>query len=150
MSSVAGSYPELTCAFVGWLVSSLLKIPFSYFIHRKIDLKQAFGTGGMPSSHSALMISTTLGIGLFDGFNHPTFALAIAISTIVLYDAAGVRRQAGIHAERINMIIKELFEGKPLEEEDLKVMLGHSPLEVTGGVLVGVLCALFVWLVWPK
>ncbi|NMC83847.1 MAG: divergent PAP2 family protein [Anaerolineaceae bacterium] len=143
-------YPVLTCTVVGWLVSSLLKIPFTYFVHRKIDLKQAFGTGGMPSSHSALMVSTTLGIGLFQGFNAPEFALAIAVSMIVLYDAAGVRRQAGIHAERINMIIKELFEGKPLQEDDLKVMLGHSPLEVTGGVLTGILTALFVWLVWPK
>ena len=143
-------YPVLTCTVVGWLVSSLLKIPFTYFVHRKIDLKQAFGTGGMPSSHSALMVSTTLGIGLFQGFNAPEFALAIAVSMIVLYDAAGVRHQAGIHAERINMIIKELFEGKPLQEDDLKVMLGHSPLEVTGGVLTGILTALFVWLVWPK
>jgi acid phosphatase family membrane protein YuiD len=143
-------YPVLTCTVVGWLVSSLLKIPFTYFVHRKIDLKQAFGTGGMPSSHSALMVSTTLGIGLFQGFNAPEFALAIAVSMIVLYDAAGVRRQAGIHAERINMIIKELFEGKPLQEDDLKVMLGHSPFEVTGGVLTGILTALFVWLIWPK
>jgi hypothetical protein len=144
------SYAVLTCAFAGWLVSSLLKIPFTYFLHHKIDLRQAFGTGGMPSSHSALMISTTLGIGLFDGFYSSTFALAMAVSTIVLYDAAGVRRQAGMHAERINMIIKELFEGKPLEEKDLKEMLGHSPLEVTGGILTGILTALFVWLVWPK
>ena len=143
-------YPVLTCTVAGWLVSSLLKIPFTYYVHRKIDLKQAFGTGGMPSSHSALMVSTTLGIGLFQGFNAPEFALAIAVSMIVLYDAAGVRRQAGIHAERINMIIKELFEGKPLQEDDLKVMLGHSTLEVTGGVLTGILTALFVWLVWPK
>jgi len=149
MNWLAG-YPELTCAFAGWFFSSLLKIPFTYFLHRKIDLRQAFGTGGMPSSHSALMVSTTLGIGLFAGFNSPTFALAIAASMVVLYDAAGVRRQAGIHAERINMIIKELFEGKPLQEDDLKVMLGHSPLEVTGGIMVGILTALFVWMVWPK
>lgn len=144
------NYPVLVCSFAGWLVSSLLKIPFSYFVHRKIDLKQAFGTGGMPSSHSALMLSTTTGIGLFAGFNSPVFALALAMSTVVIYDAAGVRRQAGFHAERINMIIKELWEGKPLEEKDLKEMLGHSPLEVTGGVLTGILCALFVWMVWPK
>ncbi|MHC1740241.1 MAG: divergent PAP2 family protein [Anaerolineaceae bacterium] len=144
------AYPVLMCTTAGWLVSSLLKIPFSYFIHRKIDLAQAFGTGGMPSSHSALMISTTLGIGLFEGFDSPVFALAIAISMVVLYDAAGVRRQAGKHAERINLIVKELWEGKPLEEKDLKEMLGHSPLEVTGGILVGIVTALTVWFVWPK
>ena len=149
MSWISG-YGVLTCTLAGWLFSSLLKIPFTYFLHHKIDLKQAFGTGGMPSSHSALMISTTLGIGLFCGFDNPSFALAVAVSMVVLYDAAGVRRQAGMHAERINMIIKELFEGKPLEEKDLKEMLGHSPLEVTGGILTGILTALFVWMVWPK
>lgn len=143
-------YPILICGFTGWLISSLLKIPFSYFLHRKVDLKQAFGTGGMPSSHSALMLSTTLGIGLFAGFDSPAFALGLAISTVVIYDAAGVRRQAGFHAERINMIIKELFEGKPLDEKDLNKMLGHTPLEVVGGVLTGIMCALLVWLIWPK
>jgi acid phosphatase family membrane protein YuiD len=122
------SYGVLTCTIAGWLFSSLLKIPFTYFLHHKIDLKQAFGTG----------------------FDNPSFALAVAVSMVVLYDAAGVRRQAGMHAERINMIIKELFEGKPLEEKDLKEMLGHSPLEVTGGILTGILTALFVWIVWPK
>jgi acid phosphatase family membrane protein YuiD len=143
-------YPELVCTFAGWLVSSLLKIPVFYLINRKIDLKLAFGTGGMPSSHSALIISTTLGIGLFSGFNSPVFALAIAVSMIVLYDAAGVRRQAGIHAERINMIIEELWQGKPIDQKELKVLLGHTPIEVMGGILTGTLTALFVWLVWPK
>lgn len=144
------NYPELVCCMAGWLVASLLKIPIFYFINKKFNFAQAFGTGGMPSSHSALMISTTLGIGLFDGFNHPTFALAVAISMIVLYDAAGVRRQAGIHAARINMIFKEIWEGRPVGEKDLKEMLGHSPLEVLGGILTGILTALFVWMVWPK
>ncbi len=143
-------YPELVCTFAGWLVSSLLKIPFCYLINRKIDLKLAFGTGGMPSSHSALIISTTLGIGLFSGFNDPAFALAIAISMIVLYDAAGVRRQAGIHAERINMIFEELWKGNPINQDELKEMLGHTPIEVMGGILTGILTALFVWLIWPK
>jgi acid phosphatase family membrane protein YuiD len=96
------------------------------------------------------MVSTTLGIGLFSGFNSPVFALAVAISMIVLYDAAGVRRQAGIHAERINMIFEELWKGNPINEAELKEMLGHTPLEVLGGTLTGILTALFVWLVWPK
>lgn len=143
-------YPELVCTFTGWLISSLLKIPVYYLVNRKIDIKMAFGTGGMPSSHSALIVSTTLGIGLFSGFNHPAFALAVAISMVVLYDAAGVRRQAGIHAERINMILEELWNGKPIGEADLKEMLGHTPIEVLGGTLTGILTALFVWLVWPK
>jgi acid phosphatase family membrane protein YuiD len=68
----------------------------------------------------------------------------------VLYDAAGVRRQAGIHAERLNLVFKELFEGKPIDYEELKEMLGHTPLEVIGGFLTGIVTALLIWASWPK
>jgi len=97
-----------------------------------------------------LISSTTLAIGLFRGFDQPVFALAVAISTIVIYDAAGVRRQAGIHAERINLLLKEIFQGRPVQENDLKEMLGHTPIEVLGGVIVGLVSALFLWLMLPK
>ncbi len=144
------NYGELACCMAGWLTASILKIPTYYFIHKKINLVQAFGTGGMPSSHAALMVSTTLGIGLFSGFDTSAFALAIAVSMVVLYDAAGVRRQAGIHAERINLIFKELFEGKPISDKQLKEMLGHTPIEVMGGTLTGIVTALVIWAIWPK
>ena len=144
------NYGELACCMAGWLTASILKIPTYYFIHKKINLVQAFGTGGMPSLHAALMVSTTLGIGLFSGFDTFAFALAIAVSMVVLYDAAGVRRQAGIHAERINLIFKELFEGKPISEKELKEMLGHTPIEVKGGTLTGIVTALVIWAIWPK
>jgi len=143
-------FPELTALFFAVFVASLLKLPFYYLLTRKWNWALMFGTGGMPSSHSALISSTSLAIGLFRGFDHPAFALAVAISMIVIYDAAGVRRQAGIHAERINMIIREIFEGRPLEENDLKVMLGHTPVEVAGGVITGVACALFLYFVLPR
>ena len=106
-------YPELIACIVGWLTSSLLKIPTYYALHRKINLKQAFGTGGMPSSHSATMIATTLAIGLFSGFDHPAFAIAVAISMIVIYDAAGVRREAGFHAAaNIDNLLVNAFRGR--------------------------------------
>lgn len=143
-------FPELTALSLAWIAASLLKVPVYYLINRRWNWALIFGTGGMPSSHSALMSSTTLAIGLFHGFDSPVFALAIAISMVVIYDAAGVRRQAGIHAERINMIIQEFFQGRPVPEKDLKEMLGHTPIEVMGGVVLGILCALFTYLVLPK
>ena len=103
------SYPVLICCFAGWLISSLLKIPVYYILHRKLNFALAFGTGGMPSSHSATMTATTLAIGLFGGFDQPLFALAIAVSMIVIYDAAGVRREAGFHAEALNKLVDEWF-----------------------------------------
>ncbi len=149
MSILAG-YPELIACIMGWLVSSLLKIPTYYSIHRRINLKQAFGTGGMPSSHAATVTATTLAIGLFSGFDHPAFALAVAVSMIVIYDAAGVRRKAGYHAVIINRLIDEYVKGPLIDQKKLKEMIGHTPLEVVGGVISGTLTTLILWLIWPK
>jgi hypothetical protein len=151
--SVLANYPELICCVAGWLVSSLLKIPVYYFVHRKVNFARAFGTGGMPSSHAATMTATTLAIGLFSGFAHPAFAIAVAISMIVIYDAAGVRREAGYHAEALNKLVDELFaiSKTPLvDQKRMKEMLGHTPIEVVGGVLTGLATTLVLWLVWPK
>jgi acid phosphatase family membrane protein YuiD len=145
------SYPVLICCFVGWFFSSLLKIPIFYILHRKVNFALAFGTGGMPSSHSATMTATTLAIGLFGGFDQPLFALAFAISMIVIYD--GVRREAGYHAEALNKLVDEWFaisKTPIVDQKRLKEMLGHTPIEVVGGVLVGLLTTLIIWLIWPK
>ena len=148
--SILVGYPELIACIMGWLVSSLLKIPTYYSIHRRINLKQAFGTGGMPSSHAATVTATTLAIGLFSGFDHPAFALAVAVSMIVIYDAAGVRREAGYHAVIINRLIDEYVKGPLIDQKKLKEMIGHTPLEVVGGVISGTLTTLILWLIWPK
>ncbi len=147
------NYPELICCITGWLFSSLLKIPVYYILHRKVNIALAFGTGGMPSSHAATMTATTLAIGLFGGFDEPLFALAIAISMIVIYDAAGVRREAGYHAEALNKLVDEWFAvtKTPLvDQKKMKEMLGHTPIEVVGGVLAGLVSTLVLWLIWPK
>jgi len=68
---------------------------------------------------------------------------------VVTYDAAGVRRQAGIHAQRINVLFEELLRGHPVDQKELREVLGHTPLEVTGGVLFGILVATVMWLIWP-
>jgi acid phosphatase family membrane protein YuiD len=94
------------------------------------------------------MTSTTLAIGLYYGFDHPTFALGVAVTMIVTYDAAGVRQQAGIHAQRINVIFEELLRGHPINERDLRVVLGHTPLEVVGGILLGLVVATTQWFIW--
>jgi acid phosphatase family membrane protein YuiD len=146
-------YPELIACLTSWLVSSALKIPVFYLMHHKLNIKLAFGTGGMPSSHAATMTGTTLAIGLFSGFNHPAFAIAVAISMIVIYDAAGVRREAGYHAEALNKMLDDWFviaKTPVAEQKKLKEMLGHTPIEVMGGVLTGLATALILWAVWPK
>jgi acid phosphatase family membrane protein YuiD len=138
----------LIAGLIAWALAQVIKIPLDYLRTRRWNWALLFTTGGMPSSHSALVTSTTLAVGLYYGFDHPTFALGVAITMIVTYDAAGVRQQAGIHAQRINVIFEELLRGHPINERDLRVVLGHTPLEVVGGILLGLVVATTQWLFW--
>ncbi len=135
-------------ALAAWLIAQVLKPPLDYFRTHKWKWGLLLNAGGMPSSHSALVVGVTHGIGLYLGFDTPLFALAVAISMIVIYDAAGVRRQAGIHAERINYLFEELLRGHMWDENELREVLGHTPLEVTGGVLLGMLAATINWMMF--
>lgn len=135
----------LISAMAGWFLAQGVK-PFVHYARtRRWNWGLWFSAGGMPSSHSALMSATTMSIGLFEGFDSGLFALAMAITMIVVYDAAGVRRQAGMHAERINRMINELFTGQPLNEKQLKEVLGHTPRQVIAGVFFGLSIAFVVW-----
>lgn len=138
----------LIAGLTAWLLAQIIKIPLDYLRTRKWNWALFFTSGGMPSSHSSLMTATTLGIALYHGFDHPAFALGVAITMIVTYDAAGVRQQAGKHAQRINVLFGELLKGHPISEEDLREVLGHTPLEVTGGILLGLIVATLQWLIW--
>ena len=138
--------PALNTALIAWLMAQILKPPLEYLRRGKWNWGYLFSAGGMPSSHSSLMVGATMGIGLHDGFHTAVFALAVAITMIVIYDAAGVRRQAGIHAQKINVLINELLAGHPVSEKQLLEVLGHTPFEVTGGVLLGVVVGIVYWL----
>jgi len=126
--------PVLIAGLVSWGIGQSIKVPIEYLRTREWNWALLFSAGGMPSTHSALMSSVTLSIGLFDGFNTPLFALAFAVSMVVMYDATGIRRQAGMHAQKINLLINELFSGQPISDEQLKEVLGHSPLQVLMGI----------------
>ncbi len=138
----------LIAGLIAWALAQVIKIPLYYLQRRKWNWSLLFTTGGMPSSHSALMTATTFAIGLYNGFDSPVFALGVVITMVVTYDAAGVRQQAGIHAQRINVIMAELLKGHPITERDLREVLGHTPLEVVGGILFGLAVATVQWLVW--
>ena len=138
----------LVAGMVAWALAQIIKIPLDYLRTRRWNWALLFTTGGMPSSHSALMTGTVFAIGLYYGFDHPLFALGVAITMIVTYDAANVRRQAGIHAQRINVLFDELLRGHIFSEKDLREVLGHTPLEVFGGILLGLIVATAQWLIW--
>jgi hypothetical protein len=131
-----------------WALAQIIKIPLDYLRTRRWNWALLFTTGGMPSSHSSLMTATTHAVGLYYGFANPLFAMALAITMVVVYDAANVRRQAGIHAQRINVIFDELLRGHPINERDLREVLGHTPLEVVAGIFLGLAVATGQWLLW--
>ena len=121
------------------LSAQFLKIIFNFFSTGEIRFGIMFETGGMPSSHSALITGTASGIGFQLGFDSPIFALAIAVSLIVMYDASGVRKSAGIQASEINKLSKKL---DPKSQVDLKENLGHTKFEVIVGGILGPLITL--------
>lgn len=139
----------LITMMTAWLLAQVIKIPLDYLYTRRWNWALLLSVGGMPSSHSSLLTSATVAIGLYHGFDNPLFALGVAITMVVTYDAAGVRRQAGIHAQRINMLVDEVLRGHMFDQSELREVLGHTPLEVTGGVLFGIVVATVMWLVWP-
>ncbi len=97
----------------------------------------------MPSSHSAFVFSLMLAIGIHEGVGSTSFALAFALAAVVIYDAMGVRRETGRQGAVLNQILTEVMvEGKPITEKQLKELVGHSPLEVLGGLIVGFLVVL--------
>ena len=105
---------------------------------------------GPVPTHSAFVSWIALAVGLFSGFYTPAFAVAFALSAIVVSDAVGVRRQAGFHAQRINLILNEVLKRKQITESELKEVLGHTPFEVAAGVAVGMITVFLIWLIWPK
>jgi len=138
--------PVLFIGLFSWALAQFLKVPIEYLFSHRLIWGKWFSSGGMPSSHSALVTSITLATGLFDGFDTPSFALAFAVSMIVVYDAAGVRREAGRHAEKINILLNEFFSGHPISDQQLKEVIGHTPAQVVVGVCLGVgIALLFYW-----
>jgi acid phosphatase family membrane protein YuiD len=138
----------LIAGFTAWGIAQIVKVPLNYLATREWDWALLLRAGGMPSSHSALVAATAHSIGLLEGFDTALFALSVAIAVIVIYDATGIRRQAGKHAEIINAIIRDLASGHPLREEQLKEVLGHTPLEAVGGMLLGLLVSQLFWFTW--
>jgi uncharacterized protein len=138
----------LLTGLAGWLLAQMLKIPIGFLRTHRWNWALFFGAGGMPSSHSALVTCTAMAVGLNYGFDDPVFGVATAIAMIVVYDAAGIRRQAGMQAQKINILVEELLKGHPISEEHLREVLGHTPLEALGGVLLGLAVALGLWFVW--
>ena len=133
----------LLCAITAWFVAQAVKIPTYWFVEKKLDWMRFFGSGGMPSSHTAFVVSLTIMIGVLEGFDSSIFAVSFILAAVVMYDATGVRKETGNQAEVLNEILRKVFvNGEQIADDDLKELVGHTKLEVLGGAIVGVMCAL--------
>ena len=133
--------------FITWFVVQSLKVILELIINKKLNIRRIVGSGGMPSSHSALVCSLATTLGITEGVSSPIFAVSIALAAIVMYDASGVRRAAGKQARILNQIIES--EGKNINvQEKLIELLGHTPLEVYVGAIVGIVMAFLLVPLW--
>ena len=126
-------------SLIACLTAQFLKIIFNLVSKKELRFGVIFETGGMPSSHSALITGVTSGIGWDLGFNSSIFALSVCISLIIMYDASGIRRSSGLQATQINKLSKELTDNSFI---NLKETLGHTKTEVFIGAIIGPLVVL--------
>lgn len=133
----------LMCSLLGWLIASFAKIIVSLIKEKRLDFRRIYGSGGMPSSHSATVSSLATAVAKTDGMQSTNFAIAFMFAFIVMYDASGVRRAAGEQARILNQLVNNLSEHKPVYlKKNLKELIGHTPLEVVVGALLGILIGL--------
>ncbi len=144
MSQSIFSNVAFVSAFFGWLLAQAMKFGFHYLRTRKIDFYVIVSTGGMPSSHSAMVSALATSIGISRGFADPVFALALGFALIVMFDAQSFRRAAGQQARLLNQIVEELFKEHHFSEKKLAELLGHTRYEVFFGMLLGILMAMLV------
>lgn len=144
MHSISGILHNhvLFAAMIGWFLAQALKIPIHYLVEREWDFHRFHGSGGMPSSHTAMCVAGTVLTGALYGFDTPYFAIGMVFTSVVMYDATGVRRETGRQATIINRILDMvLIKGQPISDVELKELIGHKPIEVACGALLGLAIA---------
>lgn len=136
----------LVTSVLGWLVAQLLKTGIHMYLNKSFVPERLVGSGGMPSSHSATVCALSTAAGIQYGLDSFPFAVCTILAIIVMYDALGVRRETGIQAKVLNEMI-DLFEGMNKElstDEKLKELVGHTPLQVLMGAILGIIIAFIV------
>lgn len=129
----------LMISILCWFVAQCLKVIFTMIEYKKFDFSRFVGSGGMPSSHSSFVVGLANSIGLIEGYDSTFFALALVFALVVMYDAAGVRQSVGKQATILNQMFDTLkkYGGTGQEYEKLKELVGHTPVEVFFGALLG-------------
>ena len=140
----------LFSALIAWLIAQVIKTVIYSIKFKTFNFERLVGSGGMPSSHTATVISLATSVAMVEGMDSIFFAISVILACIVMYDATGVRRAAGEQAKVLNKLVFEHHDkNNPLNAEKmLKEFLGHTPLEVFGGAVIGILVPLLLSEIW--
>ena len=137
----------LLIAVLSWFVAQVIKVILTLIKFRELDFTRLFGSGGMPSSHASFTVSLATAVGFTTGFSSVEFALAAAFAIVVMYDATGVRRSAGEQAKILNQIVETMKNDKISDTgKKLKELLGHTPIQVFAGAVLGAFIACIFYL----
>ena len=135
--------PVLLIAVAAWAAAKVLKLLISIALYRKFDITDLITGGGMPSSHSALVCAAAVSCGISAGFDSTVFGVAAVLAFVVMYDAAHVRRETGEQSKVLNYIMRNWAEYRPEDfERELKELIGHTPLQVAVGAVLGAVVGL--------
>lgn len=131
----------LYVTLLSWFIAQISKVIITLIKEKKINFYRFVGSGGMPSSHSSLVMGLSTAIGLKQGFDSTQYAIALSFALIIMYDASGVRRAVGKQAIILNQIIGDRQKHKPIVDKRLKELIGHTPVEVIVGAVLGIFIA---------
>ena len=134
----------LLAPLVAWTIAQTAKVLIYSIREHRLNLRVLAVTGGMPSSHSAIVMGMTTAVGKYAGITSAPFAIALIFSFVVMYDAAGVRRAAGRQAAVLNRVVQDLVHMRGMQEQELRELLGHTPFEVLVGAVLGVAVGLIL------
>jgi len=134
----------LLAPLVAWAIAQAAKVILTSMRQRRLNLRVLAETGGMPSSHAAIVMGMTTAVGKYAGVNSAAFAIALIFSFVVMYDAAGLRRAAGRQAAILNRLVEDLVHMRGMQEQRLRELLGHTPFEVVVGALLGFVVGLIL------
>jgi uncharacterized protein len=135
----------LLAPLVAWSIAQAAKVILTSVRQRRLNLRVLAETGGMPSSHAAIVMGMTTAVGKYAGVTSAAFAIALIFSFVVMYDAAGLRRAAGRQAAILNRLVEDLVHMRGMQEQRLRELLGHTPLEVVAGAVLGIVVGLIPW-----
>src|SRR3981081_4902266 len=134
----------LVAPLVAWAIAQAAKVILPSRRQRRATLRVLAETGGMPSSHAAIVMGMTTAVGKYAGVNSAAFAIALIFSFVVMYDAAGLRRAAGRQAAILNPLFEALVHMRGMQEQRLRELLGHTPVEVLVGAMLGIVVGLIL------